>query len=718
MFVIDKESLPNNDVSSREVSVNRECSVMRMDEVRTAGGRVEEPKGVGSSRASDQEAEIARRRAEERFHKIFQFSNDAIFVIDPEADAILDVNGKACSMLGYTREELLSLPVSAIHPDEMPALLAFARSVFEKGSGWTQELTCLTKVGERLPAEISASVMDMAGRPCLIALVRDISGRKRAEAELKRYSEDLYRLVGERSERLHEVEERQRVLLEINNAIISYLDRESLFDAIGQALHQVLPFDRAGLTLLDRARDVVQVYALAGILGSERFFAVGTELPREGHHLAQVFDQMRPLIRRDLEKEIRIGAEDRLLSEGIRSYIAVPLMAKGEAFGSLNLASRSPDRYSERDADFLMQVGQQVALAVENMLAYEEIAGLKSRLEQENIYLQEEIRIHHSFEEILGESPAIKNVLKAIETVAPTDAHVVIMGETGTGKELVARAIHRLSPRRDKTLIKVNCAAIPRDLFESEFFGHVKGAFTGALKDRVGRFQLADGGTLFLDEVTEIPLDMQSKLLRVLQEGEYERVGEEKTRKVDVRIIAATNRDLRQEVEAGRFRQDLYYRLNVFPIEVAPLKRRKEDIPLLVTQFLEQAARQLNCPAPRLTQADVLRLQAYDWPGNVRELQNVIERAVITSRCGPLQFDLPPGEIAPPTATRAIPAGATGPDVVPVGEIRRQERQNILAALQRTRWKIHGPGGAAELLGIKPTTLASRIKKLGLKKPQ
>ena len=338
-----------------------------------------------------------------------------------------------------------------------------------------------------------------------------------------------------------------------------------------------------------------------------------------------------------------------------------------------------------------------------------EVGELKDRLQEENIYLQEEIGARQRIGEIIGESPAIRNLEEAIETVAPTDANVFVTGETGTGKELVARALHNLSRRKNKTLIKVNCASIPRDLFESEFFGHVRGAFTGAIRDRVGRFQLADRGTLFLDEVGEIPLEMQSKLLRVLQEGQFERVGSEKTHQVNVRIVAATNRDLKKEIEAGRFRQDLYYRLNVFPIEVAPLRSRVEDIPLLATHFLEQACKELNVPKRRLTQAGAVDLQGYDWPGNVRELRNVIERSVITSKSAVLRFDLPSRE------PRQSTDRATDP--VPHRELKQRERDNLLAALQATGWKIYGPGGAAELLQIKPTTLASRVKKMGLKKP-
>ena len=282
---------------------------------------------------------------------------------------------------------------------------------------------------------------------------------------------------------------------------------------------------------------------------------------------------------------------------------------------------------------------------------------------------------------------------------------------------MVARALHNLSSRKHKPLIKVNCASIPKELFESEFFGHVRGAFTGALRDRAGRFELADRGTLFLDEVGEIPLDMQSKLLRVLQEGEFERVGEERTRKVDVRIIAATNRDLKTEAESGRFRQDRYYRINVFPLEVVPLRRRQEDIPLLAAHYLRQAARTLKRVCPPLTEACVLQLVNYDWPGNVRELQNVIERAAITSRSGPLRLDLPPATVGQSSTSSPVPSTLSSPGgVVPEAEKKRQERENILAALHQSQWKIYGRKGAAALLGVKPSTLASRIKKMGLER--
>jgi transcriptional regulator with GAF, ATPase, and Fis domain len=348
--------------------------------------------------------------------------------------------------------------------------------------------------------------------------------------------------------------------------------------------------------------------------------------------------------------------------------------------------------------------------------ALAEIDKLRQRLELENAYLCEEVRAASDSGPILGNSAGLRRVLEQVDLVAPTDATVLVLGETGVGKELVARAIHERSPRRERPLIKVNCTAIPQELFESEFFGHVRGAFSGAFKDRVGRFQLADSGTLFLDEIGDLPLEMQPKLLRVLQEGEFEAVGDDKTRRANVRLIAASNRDLRSAVRAGRFREDLYYRLSVFPIEVPPLRERKEDIPILAAQFLEASARRFNRPGLRLTDSQIQQLLSYDWPGNVRELRNVVERAVIGARAGALHFDIPArAESAPSVRRDADPASRHGVEVVADREMKRRERENIEAALKQCHGRIYGPGGAAELLGINPTTLAARIKKLGLR---
>ena len=319
---------------------------------------------------------------------------------------------------------------------------------------------------------------------------------------------------------------------------------------------------------------------------------------------------------------------------------------------------------------------------------------------------------------MVGKSSALRRLLQQIETVAPSDSTVLILGETGTGKELIARAVHQLSRRKDKPLIRVNCTSIPKELFESEFFGHAKGAFTGAIKDRAGRFEAAASGTLFLDEVGEIPLELQSKLLRVLQERSYERVGEEKTRRADVRIVAATNRDLKKEVAAGRFREDLYYRLNVFPLRVAALRERKEDIPLLAAHFVELLVKELRFPKPRLTRAGIEALQGYDWPGNIRELRNVIERAVLFAQGGPLVFDVPgTGTSVDLTSLEPRNVVQAEAEFLTESEMRRRERENLFAVLQKAGWKVKGVNGAAELLGVKPTTLFARIEKLGLKRP-
>ena len=355
--------------------------------------------------------------------------------------------------------------------------------------------------------------------------------------------------------------------------------------------------------------------------------------------------------------------------------------------------------------------------AIANARAFEEIEKLKSELEQQNALLKEEVIEAKSFGDLVGQSAALRQVVSQIDLVAPTDTSVLILGETGTGKELVAHEIHRRSRRKDKPFVRVNCASIPKDLYESEFFGHARGSFTGAIKDRTGRFESAEGGTIFLDEIGEMPLDLQSKLLRVLQEKCYERVGEDRTRHADVRIIAATNRDLKKEAAAGRFREDLYYRLNVFPIQVAPLRERREDIPLLAQHFIKVSVKEMGCAKPRLTRAGIIHLQSYDWPGNIRELRNIIERAVILSRGKALEFDLP----ASPTKPVIVEGKSHAEDSIDAGffteaEMLQKERGNLAKVLKKANWKIKGADGAAELLGIKPNTLLARIKKLGLKR--
>ena len=396
--------------------------------------------------------------------------------------------------------------------------------------------------------------------------------------------------------------------------------------------------------------------------------------------------------------------------EQIRGFVGQPLTHQGEVLGVLGVFLRVP--LIEEGLAWLRMIADHAAVTIANTRALEEIERLQTQLELENEYLRDEIKAVHEFGEIIGDSPALNKIMEQVQLVAPTDTSVLVLGESGVGKELIARAIHEQSPRRERPMIKVNCASIPRDLFESEFFGHVQGSFTGAVRDRIGRFELADGGTLFLDEVGEIPLEMQSKLLRVLQEGTYERIGDERTRIASVRIVAATNRPLEEEIAAKRFREDLYYRLSVFPIEVQPLRSRREDIPILVAHFLEQQGSRLGIAVPALKKRHIAELSRYDWPGNIRELQNVVERAIIRSRIGPLQFDLPrAGQAKTPPRN---PKPDTSQELLTYGELRKLEFDNVLAVLEKHRWKISGPGGAAEFLGVHPATLSSRMRAMGI----
>ena len=396
-------------------------------------------------------------------------------------------------------------------------------------------------------------------------------------------------------------------------------------------------------------------------------------------------------------------------AEELVSFAGRPLVFRGEILGVLAVFRRvAADKNCWQ---WIGTLADALAIAVANARAFDEADTLRDELELERDYLREEVQQSGSFGEILGKSPTLERALRQVELVAPTDANVLILGESGSGKELIARAIHQSSPRSRRPMIKVNCGSIPRELFESEFFGHKRGAFTGAIQDRIGRFQLADGGTLFLDEVGEIPLELQAKLLRVLQEGEFERVGEDVTRRVNVRVIAATNRDLRKEVADGRFRLDLYYRLGVFPMEVPPLRERREDIPELAAHFVRQACARFHTGQPKLPQRELDRAQSYKWPGNVRELQNVVERAVILARGGVISFDLPES-----LETSPKPSSQTARAVIPEREWREQEKANIVAALEAANYRVSGPSGAAGLLGIHPATLASRLRVLGIRK--
>ena len=525
----------------------------------------------------------------------------------------------------------------------------------------------------------------------------------RLTTSLKRHNEQLHGLVERRTQQLRHSESRQRALLEINNAIVANLGRDPLFQAVAQSLQNAVRYDRVSLVLKDDDKEELRVYGLAGS-GIRQFAPVGSVLPPGAGFVEEALTTERPHIRTDLAIGPRKPIEQSLFDDGHRSYVIVPLISQTRIVGTLNLASNQPGAFSNADGEFLLEVGKQVALAIENMFAYERIDDLQRQLALENEYLREQESHAGGFGEIIGQSDGLQKALEQAKLVAPTDASVIILGESGTGKELIARAVHQMSGRREGPLIRVNCAAVPHELFESEFFGHAKGAFTGAVKQRVGRFELADRGTLFLDEVGEIPLDLQSKLLRVLQEGTFERVGEERTRQVDVRVIAATNRDLAAEIKKGTFREDLYYRLSVFPVDLPPLRDRRQDIPLLAKHFADLASARHGRRRLSIGASDLARLAQYDWPGNIRELQNVIERAVIVSKGGELDLAVWMTDNVKPARESSL-------------LLQDIERNHIVVVLEMSGWRVSGQDGAAERLGLKPTTLEARMKKLGIARP-
>lgn len=548
--------------------------------------------------------------------------------------------------------------------------------------------------------------------PVLERELRESAGRRerrRVESELASLNRERERMLNQRS-----------TLLDINNAVIANLDRPSLFRAVYLAVRRTLPCHRLLLTLRDGETDKTETVTLGEEEASGSPCCAGESTFEPG---VWVMENARPLLRADLTAGLQFPGEDGLLSEGVRSYIAAPLQTYSRPFGALTLTNKSLGQLTDDETVFFSQVCRQVSMAIENMLSFEQIARLKSRLERENAYLLEEIRSEHNFEEMVGSSPPFQALIDRIQRVAPTDATVLITGESGTGKELVARALHSRSARRAKPLVKINCAAISAGLVESELFGHVKGAFTGALDRRVGRFEFADGGTLFLDEVGELTLDTQVKLLRVLQEHEFEPVGSNRTVRVDVRVIAATNRRLEEAVREGRFRADLFFRLNVVPIEMPALRERSTDIPDLVSFILGNCNRQFGKRIDSVAEETMERLLQYDWPGNVRELQNVLARAVVLSS-GPvlrLGDDLLPrtrsenGGSAHFTPAVAPPQRGSKPS----GEMKLQEveRQYIVSVLEKTRWVIEGPKGAAAVLALHPNTLRSRMKRLQISRP-
>ena len=499
--------------------------------------------------------------------------------------------------------------------------------------------------------------------------------------------------------------DRSQLLLEINNTLVSNLNLRELLAAISACLRNVMPHDLAGLALYDPHIKKLRVTALE-FPADENLFIEDEIIDLEGNPRGLAFSKREPVITAKPDPGDALGR--RFIAAGVNSGCIVPLVSHDRALGILGLASLRENAFTQDNAELLNQVGKQVAIAVENALAFREIDVLKNQLREEKLYLEEEIRTEYNFEEIIGNSPALKRVLQEVETVAATDSTVLIYGETGTGKELIAHAIHNLSQRRERTLVKVNCAAIPTGLLESEFFGHERGAFTGAIDRRIGRFELANQGTIFLDEVEDIPLELQSKLLRVLQEQEFERLGSSRTMSVDVRVVAATNSDLAELVAEKKFRSDLYYRLNVFPINVPALRERTEDIPLLVNFFAHKFAQQMRKPIESVSKETMAALTSYHWPGNIRELQNLVERGVILSRGSSLEIPL--GELKQLSKVSNHANGGSTLEAV--------ERDHILRVLGESNWVIGGPTGAAARLGVNRTTLNHRLRKLGITRPQ
>jgi len=659
----------------------------------------------------------AIRASEEKFSKAFESSPGSIAITSLTDDKILEVNSRFVEQAGLSREEIVGNTIEKLGLWRDPELRARLLEGWRRGEELgPHEVALRTTKGEDRIVELSAAVFEADGEPRLLTAGRDITDRRLAEEDLR----DRLRVEGLISD----------LSAQFINVEASQLDAE--IEKAIRLLGEGLGLSRSSLFQreTDDSWPLTHVWALPGL---ERFDKLNLA------DFAWMFERMkqgRSLVNTrlaDLPEEAR--AERRWSREyGTSSPITIlPLEVAGRVLGAVTF------RLAEGERDWSQSILQRLRLVADilaNALArrqadeagraseeryrtsFEETARLKQELERERDYLREEVTITGRFGEIVGDSAALVQVMARVEAVASTDASVLIQGETGVGKELVARAIHAGSERSSGPLVRVNCPAVPRELFESEFFGHAQGAFTGAHRDRIGRFELADGGTIFLDEVSEIPLDLQAKLLRVLQEGEFQRVGEETTRTANVRVLAATNRGLKLEALAGRFREDLYYRLSVFPIEVPALRDRREDILPLVHHFLARACEQLRRPKLSISEFQGQQILSYDWPGNVRELQNVIEQAAILSKGKRLRLDL-----ALPGAPRAEAVQIVEPQTprhsfLTAAEFKRRERDNLIAALERAAWKISGTGGAAELLGVKPSTLTYQIKALGIEKPQ
>ncbi|CBK42929.1 Nif-specific regulatory protein NifA [Nitrospira defluvii] len=503
---------------------------------------------------------------------------------------------------------------------------------------------------------------------------------------------------------MHNAALNYRTLLSVTNVLNSQRNRQSLFRAVTDQLAKVVRWERAGITVYDLKSDAFRFYAVETNL-PKVVLRSDAMIPRAHSAVGWVYDHHQVHVRPHLQRERLFIEDESYLQEGLGRMINLPMVVQEACLGTLNIGSIEAGPPDPADVDFLQQVATQIGFAIAHVNAYEEITRLKEQLARENVYLVEELKANQDFGIVVGRSQAFEQVLTLARQAAPTSATVMVTGETGTGKEVLARAIHERSLRRDRAFVRLNCAALPAGLIESELFGHERGAFTGAEHQRVGRFELADGGTLFLDEVGEMPLEAQAKLLRVLQDGLVDRVGGANAIPVDVRVIAATNADLHRAIQQGRFRSDLYYRLNVFPIHMPPLRERPEDIPILARHFLRVHSRRLKRQCEDFDGVSMERLVQYAWPGNVRELENIVERALILCHERLLRID-------PAMVHVRVP-----PESGPRRTLHDEERHHILQTLTLLDWRIEGPGGAAEQLGLAPSTLRSRMRKLAIRRP-
>ncbi len=627
-------------------------------------------------------AQEALRLKDERLRSIVEGVDEfAIYLLDREGH-VLTWNPGAERIKGYKADEVLGLHYSRFFVQEdidrgRPAelLRQAARRDRVEEEGWR-----VRKDGSRFWAN------------CVLTAIRDSAGSVTGYSKITRDETDRRQA-------------QESVIAELSSLLLANVDIRKMLDAFSASMRLVLPHEFATLALYEEATGKLRMQFLASGIGSSAS-QEGLILDPDASPAGQAFRTRRPVILNRIDRwPFAPESILHLTAAGMQSGVWVPLIHRERTLGSLSVASRTENAFSERDAEKLAQVAGHVAMAVNNALAFRQIAELRDRLNQEKQYLEEEINLENRFDEIVGESSGLRNVLRQIETVAPTDATVLIQGETGTGKELLARAIHRLSPRSERTFIKLNCAAIPAGLLESELFGHEKGAFTGAIARKIGRLELAHEGTLFLDEVGEMPLDLQPKLLRALQEHEIERLGGTRPIPVNVRLIAATNRDLAKMVAEKQFRSDLFYRLKVFPVFAPPLRERTADIPILVRHFVSLHSRRMGKTIETIPPEAMEALTAWLWPGNIRELENFLERAVILSR-GPV-LHVPLAELEQPEEEEDEAAVANP-------TLQAAEREHILRALREAKGMIGGPTGAAAKLGLKRTTLNSKIKKLGI----